>query len=740
MKNFLLFLICYFLVNFILAQDLIYPSFKSTSDDAYVIKKIKKNQDNLVFVIEFQPYKKLGFINISEELYLIDKSTDEKYFISDKWGVEYKPKKSWYKSDQKLVFELIFNDVSKETKFVDLVDGKNLEINEICLLFDLKLTVTTQSYEKGAIVSVYDGDNLISEKPTDDIGEAYFDNYELLSDKNYRIELKQNGKLVGKANLSTFDVLASENLYVDFKLKNTKEDDPKIISESNYPEIKSKKEKPKPNVSTEADCNEVTVYTQSMKPSFSDFLRGVKYAVIINQPPDLRGEVNAYRALESYLEGMNFESTEFAGKYYERPSNNYCDEVWVGIKYFYIPGQYFTSIEIEFYSACTGDKWSFNTQKKAYDGVYSNSKNQFHKALLAMYGFKKPNYNSSFTLRLPKKQTCWTKDKIKQDYKANGIDIIEGIYENSGSNQAKYQVALKKHKDSYSLIYLSGANNYGNWSEGEIKATLISTATPLFFKANWVMADKSEEDDYYISFERGIMTVIGSEKDKSVYIKMYPTSADGISASSNTPSSGTGFAITSNGLIVTNNHVIDGAKTIRIRGVNGDFNKSYTAKLLITDKNNDLAILKIDDYRFSSLGVVPYRIKTNTSSVGEDVFVLGYPLISSMGENVKLTNGIISSKYGFQGDVTSYQVSAPVQPGNSGGPLFDKKGELAGVINAKHTGAENASYAVKIAYLSNLIELLEYPPSLQKQNNLNGKLLPEQMKIIKNFVYIIEVN
>ncbi|MEZ5008819.1 MAG: serine protease [Chitinophagales bacterium] len=119
-------------------------------------------------------------------------------------------------------------------------------------------------------------------------------------------------------------------------------------------------------------------------------------------------------------------------------------------------------------------------------------------------------------------------------------------------------------------------------------------------------------------------------------------------------SSGTGFALTSNGLIVTNHHVVDGANSIIIRGVNGSFDKTFNAKVLLTDKNNDLAILKIEDPSFIDLGETPYTIKTNLVSVGENVFVLGYPLRATMGDEIKLTNGIISSKTGFQGDVTSY--------------------------------------------------------------------------------------
>lgn len=63
------------------------------------------------------------------------------------------------------------------------------------------------------------------------------------------------------------------------------------------------------------------------------------------------------------------------------------------------------------------------------------------------------------------------------------------------------------------------------------------------------------------------------------------------------------------------------------------------------------------------------------------------------GVDVKLTNGIVSARTGFHGDVSQYQISAPVQPGNSGGPLFDSKGNIIGVVSAKHAGAENAGYA-----------------------------------------------
>ena len=222
---------------------------------------------------------------------------------------------------------------------------------------------------------------------------------------------------------------------------------------------------------------------------------------------------------------------------------------------------------------------------------------------------------------------------------------------------------------------------------------------------------------------------------------MFPSTIDNITnAPPESASSGTGYAISSNGYIVTNHHVTEGATSIKIRGVNGDFSKTYTAKVIIEDKNNDLSIIKIDDPSFTSLGTIPYIMSNRASDVGSSVFVLGYPLRSTMGDEVKLTNGIISSKSGFQGDVTSYQITAPVQPGNSGGPLFDDKGSVIGIINAKHTGAENVSYAIKASYLMNLIDLMPTPPKLQTISSVSGKPLTEQVKILKKFTYIIEVN
>lgn len=207
------------------------------------------------------------------------------------------------------------------------------------------------------------------------------------------------------------------------------------------------------------------------------------------------------------------------------------------------------------------------------------------------------------------------------------------------------------------------------------------------------------------------------------------------------PSSGTGFFLSKEGHIVTNYHVIANAKTLAITGVNANYDRLYSVSIEQVDVYNDLAILKIKDPQFKPFtNNLPYKIRLNQAEVGENCYVLGYPLISTMGADIKLTNGIISARTGFQGDVSQYQISAPLQPGNSGGPLFDSKGNIVGIVSAKHTGAENAGYAIKTSYLQNLIELLEPSISLPEHNALFGKSLPEQVKLSKNYVCIILVN
>lgn len=366
---------------------------------------------------------------------------------------------------------------------------------------------------------------------------------------------------------------------------------------------------------------------------------------------------------------------------------------------------------------------------------------------------------------------CLTSEQAYKDYYKQNISTlnpIEGIWSvtendkiydqsnqlvgNQSNSQVGYVTIIKKDD----FFFVCGTSSELVGTEMKFYKTANSNiylfnqilkASHSTIKANSVLSDNSLLELSYKMPDAELKRIFGklyvsgvSEILEFKFIKTFPTENEYVSSAPSSTSSGTGFAIGSNGIIATNHHVVNGATNITVRGINGDFSKSYKAKIISEDKNNDLAIIQIDDISFSSLGTIPYVLPYKSCDVGSSIFCLGYPLRATMGDEVKLTNGIISSKSGYQGDITTYQITAPVQPGNSGGPLFDDKGNLVGIINAKHLEAENVSYAIKISYLLNLFDALPTGPKLQTQNTLESKSLPEQVKTIRNFVYIIEVN
>lgn len=328
-------------------------------------------------------------------------------------------------------------------------------------------------------------------------------------------------------------------------------------------------------------------------------------------------------------------------------------------------------------------------------------------------------------------------DDIRTRIDSNN-DGICGIYETTSTDDNKYTLACIKVNGEYKVIYLNSVESLKNWRIGDVKAVLLPSATPGLFKAEWRMANKRINSNCYISFDGATMSVI-LDGDKTLYIKMYPNQSSQSSASSSNEWSGTGFAL-KDGYIVTNYHVVENAKSISIKGVKGDFTQSFAATVVASDKINDLAIIKISDTSFTGFGQIPYSISSSISDVGEDIFVLGYPLTSTMGDEIKLTTGVVSSKTGFQGDVALYQISAPIQPGNSGGPLFDKKGNIIGIVSAKHVGAENVGYAIKASYLRNLIESALNTSIIPTSNSVSSLPLTGKVKSEKNFVFYIECN
>ena len=170
-------------------------------------------------------------------------------------------------------------------------------------------------------------------------------------------------------------------------------------------------------------------------------------------------------------------------------------------------------------------------------------------------------------------------------------------------------------------------------------------------------------------------------------------------------SSGSGFFITDDGFLITNEHVAWNGAQIRLVTSAG----LISAKVVKVDAANDLALLKAEG-RFAALPVAASR----GVKLGGTVATVGFPNIGLQGFAPKLAKGEIASLSGAGDDARYFQISVPVQPGNSGGALVDERGNVVGVVSAKlsaraalkATGAlpENVNYAVKSSYLLSFLE------------------------------------
>ncbi|MBC8083667.1 MAG: trypsin-like peptidase domain-containing protein [Hymenobacter sp.] len=200
--------------------------------------------------------------------------------------------------------------------------------------------------------------------------------------------------------------------------------------------------------------------------------------------------------------------------------------------------------------------------------------------------------------------------------------------------------------------------------------------------------------------------------------------------------SGTGFALTADGYLVTSYHVIQDADSLLIEGRD---RQRLRAEPVFTDVAHDLAILRITDQTFKGFGRLPYSFKRGTAELGEKVYTLGYPR-----EDLVFNDGSLSARSGFEGDSAFYQISIPVNPGNSGGPLLDDRGNLIGVISGRQVDVQSAAFATKSSYLMHLVDSLAaagsgQPYTLPRGNQLAGSSRPQQIRKLQDYVFVVKV-
>jgi TPR repeat protein len=183
------------------------------------------------------------------------------------------------------------------------------------------------------------------------------------------------------------------------------------------------------------------------------------------------------------------------------------------------------------------------------------------------------------------------------------------------------------------------------------------------------------------------------------------SSMSNANSNSNPKFSGTGFFITDDGYLISNYHVVKDATKVRLLTSAG----LIDAKVVQVDAANDLALLKADG-RFAPLPIAASR----TVALGGTVATIGFPNIGMQGFAPKLAKGEIASLSGAADDPRYFQISVPVQPGNSGGALVDERGNVIGIVSAKLNASaalaasgslpENVNYAVKSSLLLSFLE------------------------------------
>ncbi len=187
---------------------------------------------------------------------------------------------------------------------------------------------------------------------------------------------------------------------------------------------------------------------------------------------------------------------------------------------------------------------------------------------------------------------------------------------------------------------------------------------------------------------------------------------------------GSGFFITKDGYLLTDFHVVKEAAKIEVKYKNRG---ALPAQVIAVDTVNDLALLKVAGADFTPLAIS----RKNSADLGDSVFTIGFPNIQMQGVEPKYTDGKISSLAGMQDDPSEYQISVPVQPGNSGGPLCDSNGEVVGIVVARlndlaalrESGAvpQNVNYAVKSKHALQLLQSVRALDGLLAPANATAK-------------------
>jgi S1-C subfamily serine protease len=346
--------------------------------------------------------------------------------------------------------------------------------------------------------------------------------------------------------------------------------------------------------------------------------------------------------------------------------------------------------------------------------------------------------------------------KVHAEYWAGEEDYGYGVtfgYKDV-DNYFRFEVAAT---DFYRIIHKYKGIDIGtDWTtyDKDIDANflnIVSVDQKLFFSIDSELVHTIESDRGFLVGDQIHFNVSGTTSvafdDFKVVKEFYngSFSSENITtsiASNSWQGNGSGFFVSNTGYIITNYHVIEDANFIEVQYKYQGETVTHKAEVIRSDESNDLSIIKIVDNSFKRLPPLPYNLQTRSVDLGTEVFALGYPMaLSGMGTDIKFTDGRISSKTGYDGDIRTYQSTTPIQGGNSGGPLFDHSGNLIAINSAKlvYDDVDNVSYSIKAIYVLSLMDILPESVATPSSRVLYSKKLTDQIKALTPYVVLIKV-
>lgn len=314
---------------------------------------------------------------------------------------------------------------------------------------------------------------------------------------------------------------------------------------------------------------------------------------------------------------------------------------------------------------------------------------------------------------------------------------IEGLW--SATDDSGYRfgiVSIDRGRDFVAVIFESPRSYL--WQPGMIKARFTAAADNQTYAAKWKLADRTEATGI-ARVDDSTLTISVNRAGKeqvSRFLKLRSSgTASNVSLASST---GTGF-FCAPGIVATNAHVVDRAQSLEM--YLPVQRRTLKLEVVVADTSNDLALLRVVGEDLRNLPSSVSLARVGDLKLGGETVVIGFPLGDVLGADHKVTSGLVSGLDGLNGDPRTLQLTAPIQPGSSGSPVFDRSGRVIGVVTStldavaalRASGGlpQNVNFAVKSDYLALLLRRVPSAAADQQVSNARVPSVPELIEKVR---------